>query len=271
MSFFGEVLCKHCKITTRFLSESTEPTTSEDVLYLIGDEYPIQHQESWEKTTSQCDYCGKDNDIYVLIKENHVVDFLNVTQMNDYLNGQYVINLKKKEEMIQKEINQTSDVFDVYLTLDYSLHPVLEGETFTLQGNVWNVKEVWKREFVEKDEEIRVNTDIKEGYHYLLERNGAHKWLMVTHGEKRNARFTVESPKREESEKWYQVFNDLQKTEEIYRMKMSEELTLFAYQQISGIHGQVYYMDQQLVYDVLEDSLDKVFEQVDEYLNTFVL
>lgn len=262
MIFFGNITCEHCEKETRMLID-TQRNGNE--FYLLGQtiEQPMEEIEG----QVECDLCFQTNKVYVHIKEGIVSAFLTEREEEKIKDG--TMEVKKAELNIgmKREQERNLNQFHNHLTIDFKKQPFVRGKVLEINKQKWEVKEIYKRESIEKDLIKRQLNYFEDEYWYKVENtdNKETKWFIVTDVDGENAVLKSEQPTLKINETYHDVTDSLDRTELIFENKVGDYYICKMYQYISGVRLVVTEENtNEIVYDIFADTFDEAVEIFDE-------
>lgn len=259
MNIFGNVLCSHCGLETRFLIETKKEN---DTILLLGDELKQPVSEKVE-----CDYCQNEFTTHTVIIEGKISAFLNEYEFSLYQNGKKKIKKAEKNAGIIMEKTKKLVQFHETITLEFENQPIKKGDTITINRRKWKVEKVHKKENIEIDATKRLLIQTFDEYWYEVNNKNEKKWIIVQDAKENNAVLTQDMPVLKENEKIYDITDTLHKTTLILERELSDNYQLRAYEMLSGIRVVVHSVIEdveELEFDVLGETFEEALAQIED-------
>jgi hypothetical protein len=233
MRLYGLIVCPNCHHYTPFYSGEGGQ------VYTLGSKIDNETNEIFQ---DKCEYCETSYDIHYEVKKGKLFSF--------YSDANY-------------KTNQTR-LTEGRCTEPFHLHPVSKEKGIKIDKEHWTIKEIYRKEYIDRDIDLRINHIGSEEYWYKVQNRQEEKWYIVRNSGTDNAIFTQDPPFIEENEKIYDITDSGFTLEELYQDNWGDFHTIEAYQILSGVEIWIYNEEGQVELNVLEDTLDEGLQKINE-------
>ncbi|WP_088362793.1 hypothetical protein [Bacillus cereus] len=249
---YGDYECRKCNKEQKVMHEIND---GNDHLVMPGDKAEVTKEFEYK-----CEMCGQEDSVFVLIKEESFVGFINVDQKDEAVNW----NIPSKEEVLKKWAGEKSNVFNS--SVDFKEQPFEIGQEVTMGTEEFTIKKVYRMEWVEKDMDKRLEFPRPETYWYEVSTsNGRILWMKVESWDENNV-FVSESGivVSDKNEVIEDISDNPEKVKLVYESEWFGGREIEAYQYINGIRILVTNYKKQIEMDIFEDTFESAMNMIEE-------
>lgn len=269
MSYYGNIHCENCGKETRFLIEK------EKKIHTIMDETSLANGEVIG--TYECDFCINENTVKIIQKNGIIEGFSNGNGKENRTNI-----------MVEQEAEKMYELFET----TYENHPMKCGETIEINQNKYTIKNIFIKENVEMDTQIRNEEDIQEQIVYVLENEEKEmKYAAITDLEQKYLYYDKEKiendtddfivdlayepeyngvladflPLGVDKEELIEITNERYEKTVEYEGKMGDSYVKIEHA-LKGYRGYIYDKLGILLFDIYKENFDQVMSEIDDLL-----
>lgn len=221
---------------------------------------PGQRLKKELELKAECEYCNKLSDAIAKSANGLFVGFVNASQSN------------LKEYNVAPDTNTVFDkwkkekTFSPIERVDFDKQPYKSGMNIKISGESYNIKRIFRTEWIEKDLDLRIELPRPDTYWYeAKDRNNTTKWIKVENVEGENVFVSDDGiVVLDLKEKVEEMTDSPQRIEMIFQSDWFGGREIEAFQYINGVRILVLNHKKQVEMDIFQDTLEEAMAKVEE-------